>query len=114
MSRPDTTYARWAAACLTVEDGAVLTGPEARRHYVAWVSDHPGGRREAPGRARAAILGLDGSITRKGRTSAETKYHGVRLTSEGPEFAGAVAALLDAGLITTSQFRRVAAERLAQ
>lgn len=113
-----TTYAAWAAARLRVGEGLTLTAPEARRHYIAWVSDHRGGKREAPGKARAAILALDPSITRKGRSTADTVYHGVGLDVPPPEEAAemlaALSALRDGGLITTHQVRRVAAVRLGQ
>jgi hypothetical protein len=111
-----TTYQQWALANLRVEPGAMLTSADARRDYVAWVSDHYGMKREPIGKQRAAILGLDGSITRKGRRQDETVYHGVALDyPSAVEVSEALAALRELwrhGLISEQQARRVCAVKL--
>ena len=111
-----TTYQDWAEMHLVLDPERTLSGPEARRHYVGWVSDHPGMKREPIGKQRAAILGLSSTVKRKGRSAAETVYIGVGLdvpdNVEAAEMLAALSALRRAGLITTDQIRRVAAARL--
>lgn len=102
-------YEQWASENLRIQPGAEVSASVLRADYVGWVSDHPGMRRDPVDGLRAAVAGVGDQVAYRGG-----RFLNVALVypQDALAVADALWVLVDAGLISGAQARRVCAARL--